>query len=407
MPASAKETAWPQELVLPVVLQHKYGRHRSWRQRIAAAVLDAIALHALLLALMLLLTPLMPLQRGGSEQASSPSDRARLWLPMLRAVPVAEFHRAVDEVVVHGRRLMHWVSAHPVGLKLCVPLAQFFASTFVYTVQLWTHFLHLLLDALAWLTTFPTATYTALHLLGASGCCAVAADAVAFVVPWHVVSFYGTFRFLYCSQLAVIKSVALIFMGWKYNPLRQRVDSCSFTFPELILGTLVLSIAIFCLPTTAVFYLCFCLMLLCIAVIDGLLSHAAVLCTAVLLSPPTPRRWQRRDCSDAPMAGVGANPSHGHHQRHHQQDLHRDLQQGQHHDQHQSGDTRLFCMPQAHSSGAANIVITDTLVPRPPQVVVGAVRAVVALLAHILAGRIINIAAFAPRWGADTTDDDR
>lgn len=48
-----------------------------------------------------------------------------------------------------------------------------------------------------------------------------------------------------------------LFRGRKWNPLRRRVDSASFDAEELFLGTLLFTLTLFLLPTTAVYYAVF------------------------------------------------------------------------------------------------------------------------------------------------------
>ena len=43
----------------------------------------------------------------------------------------------------------------------------------------------------------------------------------------------------------------------KYNPLRDRIDSCDFDLDQLLLGTLLFSLLFFLMPTTMIYYLLF------------------------------------------------------------------------------------------------------------------------------------------------------
>jgi phosphatidylinositol glycan class Q protein len=42
--------------------------------------------------------------------------------------------------------------------------------------------------------------------------------------------------------------------GKKYNPLKQRIDSCDFDIDQLLLGTLLFTLIFFLLPTTAIYF---------------------------------------------------------------------------------------------------------------------------------------------------------
>eukprot|EP01147_Barroeca_monosierra_P000282 gene282-3654_t len=222
-------------------------RYTTWRQFLACSVCDAFCIHIVWHLLLLLCASCFRLEH---------------------------VHDGVDAVEIYAQRVMHWVASHPVGLKLCAPLSLMYASVFLYTVRLWTHMVHVVINVGVWLGASVHAS-TGLYILGASGTFALTADIITYALPWHIIVFYQTFRVLYCCQLAVIKSVALTFMGWKQNPLRQRIDSCTFTFSEMMIGTLVLAIAVFFLPTTTVFYVFFCLALSSLIATGQVFSWAA------------------------------------------------------------------------------------------------------------------------------------
>lgn len=48
-----------------------------------------------------------------------------------------------------------------------------------------------------------------------------------------------------------------LFIGRKYNPLRQRVDSCDYAQNQLFIGTLGFTVLLFLLPTTLMYYTVF------------------------------------------------------------------------------------------------------------------------------------------------------
>ena len=48
-----------------------------------------------------------------------------------------------------------------------------------------------------------------------------------------------------------------MFIGKKYNPLRDRIDSANSTVDQLLIGTIVFTILLFLFPTTLVFYCVF------------------------------------------------------------------------------------------------------------------------------------------------------
>ncbi len=54
-----------------------------------------------------------------------------------------------------------------------------------------------------------------------------------------------------------LASLWRLFRGKKWNVLRQRVDSASYDVDQLFIGTLLFTVLLFLLPTTALYYIVF------------------------------------------------------------------------------------------------------------------------------------------------------
>lgn len=76
---------------------------------------------------------------------------------------------------------------------------------------------------------------------------------------------------LYCLKIYGLSSLWRLFRGKKWNVLRQRVDSCSYDLDQLFIGTLLFTILVFLLPTTALYYLVFTLLRLLVITVQGLI----------------------------------------------------------------------------------------------------------------------------------------
>ena len=61
-------------------------------------------------------------------------------------------------------------------------------------------------------------------------------------------------------QVSALKSLARLFMGKKWNILRERIDSYDYDNSQLLVGTIVFTILLFLLPTTAMYFLIFLLL---------------------------------------------------------------------------------------------------------------------------------------------------
>ncbi len=62
---------------------------------------------------------------------------------------------------------------------------------------------------------------------------------------------------LYSLQVYALASLWRLFRGKKWNVLRQRVDSATYDVDQLFLGTLLFTVLLFLLPTTALYYVVF------------------------------------------------------------------------------------------------------------------------------------------------------
>lgn len=67
---------------------------------------------------------------------------------------------------------------------------------------------------------------------------------------------YVLFR-LFNIQIRGLTALFRLFLGKKKNPLRERVDSCSYQADQLFVGTLMFTILLFLMPTTWVYYAVF------------------------------------------------------------------------------------------------------------------------------------------------------
>lgn len=71
-------------------------------------------------------------------------------------------------------------------------------------------------------------------------------------------------------QVYVLSALWRLFRGKKWNVLRRRVDSASFDVDQLFVGTLLFTIFLFLLPTTALYYTVFTL----VSFVDEFYVHA-------------------------------------------------------------------------------------------------------------------------------------
>lgn len=148
---------------------------------------------------------------------------------------------------------LEWVNNVPIGLKLNNPLTEFIATKFINLLHLWEqfyisflyHYLSLVLSLLL-----------SLQYVGLSLLLAVSHDFLKFL-NIYLICFYLISGKILSLQISALVSFWRLFRGQKYNPLRQRVDSCDYDTNQLILGTIFFTSLLFLLPTTVMFYVIF------------------------------------------------------------------------------------------------------------------------------------------------------
>lgn len=179
-------------------------------------------------------------------------------------VPVA------DHVAKELEELLQWLMGAPAGLKMNRALDQVLGRFFLYHIHLWISYIHLMspfIEGILW--------YGGLSAcFGLTFALSLLSDMVA-LLTFHIYCFYVYGARLYCLKIYGLSSLWRLFRGKKWNVLRQRVDSCSYDLDQLFIGTLLFTILLFLLPTTALYYLVFTLLRLVMVLFQGVL-HLSV-----------------------------------------------------------------------------------------------------------------------------------
>ncbi|KAG7223198.1 hypothetical protein INR49_015806 [Caranx melampygus] len=167
-------------------------------------------------------------------------------------------------------QLLQWLMGAPAGLKMNRALDQVLGRFFLYHIHLWISYIHLMspfIEGILW--------YGGLSAcLGLTFALSLFSDMVA-LLTFHIYCFYVYGARLYCMKIYGLSSLWRLFRGKKWNVLRQRVDSCSYDLDQLFIGTLLFTILLFLLPTTALYYLVFTLLRLVVVLFQGVL-HLSV-----------------------------------------------------------------------------------------------------------------------------------
>lgn len=173
---------------------------------------------------------------------------------------------AADHVAKELNALLQWLMGAPAGLKMNRALDQVLGRFFLYHIHLWISYIHLMspfVESLLWYGGLSAA-------LGLSLFLSLLSDMIA-LLTFHIYCFYVYGARLYCLKIYGLSSLWRLFRGKKWNVLRQRVDSCSYDLDQLFIGTLLFTVLLFLLPTTALYYLVFTLLRLVVVLVQGVL----------------------------------------------------------------------------------------------------------------------------------------
>ncbi|XP_034935223.1 phosphatidylinositol N-acetylglucosaminyltransferase subunit Q [Chelonus insularis] len=173
------------------------------------------------------------------------------------------------EIVVDSlKNLVYWLMGSPAGLKLNYSFSKILGKFFLYHIHFWWLFLVSIKPVMDFF-------FEVLLLFGRLGITfqiAIAADILA-LVSFHAYCIYVYAARLYYIQIRGLTALFRLFLGKKKNPLRERVDSCSYQADQLFVGTLLFTILLFLMPTTWVYYIVFTTLRLIIIGFGGVLTR--------------------------------------------------------------------------------------------------------------------------------------
>ncbi|KAM6155385.1 phosphatidylinositol N-acetylglucosaminyltransferase subunit Q isoform 1-T1 [Rhynchocyon petersi] len=172
----------------------------------------------------------------------------------------------LQRVAEELQHLLQWLMGAPAGLKMNRALDQVLGRFFLYHIHLWISYIHLMspfIERILWHVGLSAC-------LGLTVALSLLSDIIA-LLTFHIYCFYVYGARLYCLKIYGLSSLWRLFRGKKWNVLRQRVDSCSYDLDQLFIGTLLFTMLVFLLPTTALYYLVFTLLRLLVVTVQGIL----------------------------------------------------------------------------------------------------------------------------------------
>ena len=159
----------------------------------------------------------------------------------------------MDTVVRELKTLITWMMENPAGLKLNSVLSQSLGNFFLYHIHLLVTYDMLVIP---FLSPYLTALVNIACYKTISIHISIFGD-LFMLLTIHIHCFYAYARRLALSQYQGIVTLWRLFIGKKYSPLRNRVDSADCRLEQLFLGTIIFTILLFLFPTTLTFLFVF------------------------------------------------------------------------------------------------------------------------------------------------------
>eukprot|EP00698_Gefionella_okellyi_P019807 TRINITY_DN6132_c0_g1_i2.p1 TRINITY_DN6132_c0_g1~~TRINITY_DN6132_c0_g1_i2.p1 ORF type:complete len:426 (+),score=70.43 TRINITY_DN6132_c0_g1_i2:794-2071(+) len=167
----------------------------------------------------------------------------------------------------------NWLMGYPAGFKLNDNLDRWLGTICLEVLSHWDATVSTLIEPLAIVLVRLTALC---GLFGLSFIICLVSD-LASLATLHIFFMYTVAAKLYSVEIQAIAALSRLFRGQKWNVLRKRIDSCEYDIDQLLLGTLLFTLAVFLMPTIAVYYVFFMSVRISISLLNGCLSAVVAL----------------------------------------------------------------------------------------------------------------------------------
>jgi len=157
-------------------------------------------------------------------------------------------------LAVRVQRVLLWLDSWPAGLKLNTELSRLYSHGFIGLITRWTKLLHHSLSLLPAISFVVETT----SLLGMTMTLSLSLDFIS-VLTAHLYACYFISSTIYRRVLLLIGSLWNLFRGKRYNTLRNRTDPWDYDVDQLLLGTILFTLAAHLFPTILVYYTLFAL----------------------------------------------------------------------------------------------------------------------------------------------------
>ncbi|KAH7889890.1 N-acetylglucosaminyl transferase component-domain-containing protein, partial [Phlebopus sp. FC_14] len=170
---------------------------------------------------------------------------------------------ALENGLAHRiQRALLWLDSWPAGLKLNTELSRFYSHGFIGLITQWTKLLHYCPR----LMPFTVFVIESTGIMGMTMTLALSLDVLS-VLTLHLYACYLVSSTIYQQVLMLIGSLWNLFRGKRYNALRNRTDPWDYDVDQLLLGTMLFTLAAHLFPTVLVYYTVFALVRLSLIVL--------------------------------------------------------------------------------------------------------------------------------------------
>ncbi|KAI6126245.1 N-acetylglucosaminyl transferase component-domain-containing protein [Pisolithus croceorrhizus] len=161
----------------------------------------------------------------------------------------------LEGVLAHRMEgVLLWLDSWPAGLKLNTELSRFYSQGFIGLITQWATFLR---SCLRFLPMLNLIIETA-SLMGMTMATSLLLDLLGLLTA-HFYACYLISSVIYRHILILIGSLWNLFRGKRYNVLRNRTDPWDYEIDQLLLGTILFTLAAHLFPTVWVYYAVFAL----------------------------------------------------------------------------------------------------------------------------------------------------
>lgn len=154
-----------------------------------------------------------------------------------------------ETVINRLESLLNTLIEMPAGLKLNRPLNTALGQFFLYHIYLLRTYMSIVKPVYMGIAGF----VSLFGMFGLTCMLSIICDLFS-LATIHIFCFYGYAARLYSFQTGSLSALWRLFRGKKWNQLKCRVDSYSYQYDQLFMGSICFTIVVFLLPTVLLYY---------------------------------------------------------------------------------------------------------------------------------------------------------